>query len=126
MDREGVFKFTDFLSYFMIFNCMYNLVDYQVISLYIKLMQYEWDENKRLANLVRHKVDFTDAVNFEWDTALETIDDRFDYGEERWVALGFIGTRLHVLVYTFRAAKIRIISLRKATKRERLYYEKQT
>lgn len=105
---------------------MYNLVDYQVISLYIKLMQYEWDENKRLANLVRHKVDFTDAVNFEWDTALETIDDRFDYGEERWVALGFIGTRLHVLVYTFRAAKIRIISLRKATKRERLYYEKQT
>ena len=89
-------------------------------------MQYEWNENKRLANLVRHKVDFADAVDFEWDTALETIDARFNYGEKRWVALGFIGKKLHVMVYTFRAPKIRIISLRKANKREKLYYEKQS
>ncbi|MFQ5648644.1 MAG: BrnT family toxin [bacterium] len=89
-------------------------------------MQYEWDENKRLANLVRHKVDFADTIDSEWDTALETIDDRFDYGEERWVALGFIGNKLHVMVYIFRAPKIRIISLRKANKRERMYYEKQS
>ena len=39
-------------------------------------MQYEWDENKRIANFARHNVDFADAVDFEWDTALETIDDR--------------------------------------------------
>jgi len=89
-------------------------------------MQYEWNENKRLANLVRHKVDFADAVDFEWDTALETIDERFNYGEKRWVALGFIGKKLRVMVYTFRAPKIRIISLRKANKREKLYYEKQS
>ena len=89
-------------------------------------MQYDWDENKRVANLVRHKVDFADAIDFEWDTALETVDDRFDYGEERWVALGLIGKQLHVMVYTFRADKIRIISLRKANKRERSHYEKQT
>ncbi len=88
-------------------------------------MQYEWDENKRLANLVRHKVDFADAVDFQWDTALETIDDRFNYGEERWVAIGLIGQKLHVMVYTFRAQNIRIISLRKANKRERKYYEGQ-
>ena len=88
-------------------------------------MQYEWDENKRLANLDRHKVDFTDAIEFEWNTALETIDDRSDYGEERWVTLGLIGNELHVMVYTIRGHKIRIISLRKANKRESKYYEKK-
>jgi uncharacterized protein len=89
-------------------------------------MQYEWDENKRIANLVRHDVDFIDAIDFEWDMALETIDDRFDYSEERWIAIGFISNKLHVIVYTYRVQTIRIISLRKATKRERLFYEKQT
>ncbi len=79
-----------------------------------------------LANFVRHKIDFADAINFEWDTALETLDDRFDYGEERWVVLGFIGDRLCVMVYTFRPPKIRIISLRKANKREILFYEKHS
>lgn len=88
-------------------------------------MQYEWDENKRLANLERHKVDFNVAENFQWETAIETIDDRFDYGEERWITLGFIGEKLHVLVYTIRSQTIRIISLRKANKRERIYYETQ-
>jgi uncharacterized DUF497 family protein len=89
-------------------------------------MQYEWDENKRLANLVRHKVDFVCAVDFEWDTALETVDDRFDYNEERWVALGLIDQVLHVMVYTCRPPKIRVISLRKANKRERNFYEQQS
>jgi len=87
-------------------------------------MQYEWDEKKRLANFVRHEIDFADAVNFEWDTAIEARDDRFDYGEERWVAVGFISDRLYVMVYTFRPPNIRIISLRKANKRETLFYEK--
>ncbi|MCA9735807.1 BrnT family toxin [candidate division KSB1 bacterium] len=88
-------------------------------------MHYEWDENKRIANFARHGVDFTDAVNFDWETALETIDDRNDYGEERWITLGLIGERVHLMVYTVRADKIRIISLRKANKREKNYYEKQ-
>ena len=86
-------------------------------------MFYEWDENKRAANHSRHGVDFTAAENFEWDTALETIDDRFDYGEERWLALGLIQERLHVLVYTRRKTAIPIISLRKANSREQKYYE---
>jgi uncharacterized protein len=88
-------------------------------------MHYEWDEKKRLANLVRHKVDFNDAVDFQWDTAIETIDGRFDYGEERWVTAGFIKTKLHIMVYTFRPQTIRIISLRKANKQEMKYYEKK-
>ena len=89
-------------------------------------MQYEWDEKKRAANLARHNVDFSMATDFEWDAALETVDNRYNYGEERWVTLGYIGKRLHVLVYTLRAETIRIISLRRANKREKEYYEKQT
>jgi hypothetical protein len=86
-------------------------------------MIYEWDEDKRAANRSRHGIDFTTAEDFVWDTALETIDDRFDYGEERWLAIGLIQERLHVLVYTRRKTAIRIISLRKANLRERKYYE---
>lgn len=85
-------------------------------------MRYEWDESKRVANLARHGIDFMTAKNFAWDTAVETIDDRFDYGEERWVALGMIHGTLHVLVYTHRITVIRIISLRKANAHEREFY----
>lgn len=88
-------------------------------------MQYEWGENKRIANLEHHKIDFNEAADFEWDTAIETIDDRYDYGEARWVTIGFINKKLHVMVYTIRGNKIRIISLRKANRRESNYYEEQ-
>jgi len=89
-------------------------------------MNYDWDESKRCANLAKHGIDFNTAVDFEWDTAIETLDDRLDYGEARWVALGYLRQRLHVLIYTIRADTIRIISLRKANSRERQYYETQT
>ena len=89
-------------------------------------MNYEWDEAKALANLMRHKVDFNSATEFEWETAIETYDDRFDYEEDRWIALGYINKKLHVLVYTIRSENIRIISLRKANKRERDFYEKNS
>jgi uncharacterized protein len=85
----------------------------------------EWDEAKRQANLRFHKVDFADATEFDWKTAVTFIDDREDYGELREVAIGFIGMRLHVLVFTRRGERIRIISLWKATKSEaRRYAEK--
>jgi len=88
-------------------------------------MQYEWDENKNAANRVKHGVDFSVAESFCWDTAIETVDDRTDYREERWIALGLIGVRVHVIVYTLRSGYIRIISLRKANKREVEYYAKR-
>ncbi len=89
-------------------------------------MKYEWDENKRVANLAKHGVDFIDAENFDWSSAIETIDDRFNYIEDRWIALGFIDNRLHVLIYAIRGENIRLISLRKANKREKDYYEEKT
>ncbi|MFC1859128.1 BrnT family toxin [Thermodesulfobacteriota bacterium] len=89
-------------------------------------MKYEWDENKRVANIAKHGVDFIDAENFDWSSAIETIDDRFNYSEEWWIALGFIGNRLHVLTYTAHGENIRLISLRKANEREKEYYEEKT
>ncbi len=89
-------------------------------------MKYEWDENKRVANLAKHVVDFIDAEDFDWSSAIETIDDRSNYIEDRWIALGFIGSRLYVLIYTMRGENIRLINLRKANKREKDYYEEKT
>ena len=89
-------------------------------------MKYEWNESKCKANIAKHGVDFIAAEDFNWSSAIEVIDDRIDYGEERWITLGLIGNHLYVLIYTIRVDTIRIISLRKANKREREFYETQT
>ena len=86
-------------------------------------MQYEWDENKRIWTLLKHDVDFIDAEKFQWNSAKVTIDNRHTYNEERYVAIGFIEDRLHVMAFTLRDGSIRIISLRKANKREVDNYE---
>ncbi len=87
-------------------------------------MKYEWDESKREINRLKHDIDFPAILDFEWDTAFEVQDDRKEYQEKRWIALGRIKSRLHVLIYVIRSNSIRIISLRKANKREIQYYEK--
>ena len=85
---------------------------------------YVWDEEKRKINLREHKVDFAAVAHFEWDTAFVSIDDRDDYGELRETAIGFIGPGLYVLVFTRRGKHIRVISLRRAEKRDvRKYVE---
>ena len=86
-------------------------------------MLYIWDETKRAGNLAKHGVDFAAAAGFEWETASVVPDSRRSYGETRLIAVGFIGRRLHVMVFTFREDKVRIISLRKANGREILRYE---
>jgi uncharacterized DUF497 family protein len=83
---------------------------------------YEWDSGKAAANLAKHGVDFAAVAGFDWTTALVIEDDRMDYGEARYIAVGFIGTRLYVLCFTYRGQKIRVISLRKANARERKMY----
>jgi uncharacterized DUF497 family protein len=88
-------------------------------------MRYEWNEAKRRANVAKHGVDFVDADRFEWPTAVVRVDDREDYGELREIALGFIGVRLHLIAYTpLDEDTARIITLRKATRRETRDYEK--
>ena len=88
-------------------------------------MQYDWDENKREANLIKHGIDFDSVCDFEWATAFTEADERDQYGERRFVSFGYIRIRLHVLVFTYRKNSTRVISLRKANKREMAYYEKE-
>ena len=87
-------------------------------------MRYEWDDAKAAANEARHGVSFSVAERFDWSAALTREDDRYDYGETRWRALGTIDGRVHVIVFTWRSETIRIISLRKANPRERREYER--
>jgi uncharacterized protein len=81
--------------------------------------RFIWDERKRTANLRKHGVDFGIVERFDFDTAVIVIDDRKDYGEVRYRAFGTIDDRLHVLIFTARGAKTRVISLRRANARER-------
>lgn len=82
------------------------------------LPPYDWDTEKAEANLAKHGVPFEDVYGFQWTTAIQQDDTRQDYGERRVMALGKIGDRDHILVYTLRAGRVRVISLRKANKRE--------
>jgi len=85
-------------------------------------MQYEWDERKRLSNARKHGLDFRDVVAvFEGDTVLME-DERFNYGERRFVSLGLLRGRVIVVVHTEQAGVTRIISARKATKYEQTIY----
>lgn len=79
---------------------------------------YEWDADKAEINKANHGVEFEAVKGFEWETALIAEDTRHDYGETRQIALGLIGPRVHVCVFTVRKAAYRIISLRKANRRE--------
>ncbi len=56
--------------------------------------------------------------SFDWHIATHEADSRTDYGEARIVTTGYIGNRLHILAWTPRNGRIRIISLRKANDRE--------
>ena len=63
-------------------------------------MEFEWDANKSESNRASHGVDFTVISNFRWESSVIIRSDRF--GEERYVALGYIGSdsRLWTIVYT--------------------------
>jgi uncharacterized DUF497 family protein len=84
---------------------------------------YGWNPVKARENRRKHGVSFEAAADFEWDTATIYLDDDLDYGEERWVATGFIGSSIFVLVYTERPDQVWIISLRRATRQEIRRYE---
>ena len=84
-----------------------------------------WDEIKAEANLAKHGVSFALARQFDWDTAVTIEDQRRDYGESRFSSTGYIGTRLYVLVFTPRGNDLRVISLRKANRRDVRDYDQQ-
>lgn len=87
-------------------------------------MEYQWDRDKARVNLKKHSVDFADAVGVFEDSLALTIEDLDTPEETRWLTLGtdFLG-RLLVVIYTYKGETIRLISARKATKKERECYE---
>jgi uncharacterized DUF497 family protein len=86
---------------------------------------YVWDDVKYAANVRTHKVDFAAATSFEWERSIIWEDRRRDYGERRYLALAKIDGRVHLMVFTPRSGYLRIISLRKANRREVRRYEKE-
>jgi uncharacterized DUF497 family protein len=90
-------------------------------------MNFEWDEQKRITNARKHGIDFRDAIEiFAGDTVMME-DDRFDYGERRFVSLGLLRGRVIAVVHTEHGGVTHIISARKATRYEqRIYFERIT
>ncbi len=87
-------------------------------------MYFDWDESKNTVNIKKHGVDFRDAIDIFSHPMLTVVDEHCTYGEERWVAMGLMREMIGVVVYTERYEDvIRIISARKATKREVRLYE---
>jgi hypothetical protein len=79
-------------------------------------MRFEWDENKRLANIRKHGFDFADISSiFDSDT-VTVEDDRYNYGEQRFMTLAFLQGRIIAVVHTENDDLVRIISVRKASK----------
>ena len=88
-------------------------------------MKFEWDEGKNKINLQKHGIDFNDVAELFNQPMLVLLDSRDDYGEERWIGIGILFELVCVTVYTERKGDIiRIISARKATKREAVAYAK--
>ncbi len=89
------------------------------------LKRLEWSETKRQANAHKHGIDFRDLSAIFDRPMLTRFDDRKDYGEDRWIGIGFLGQDVVVVVYTETKDEIiRIISARKANRRERRRFEK--
>ncbi|MBQ0745643.1 MAG: BrnT family toxin [Marinobacter sp.] len=87
-------------------------------------MYFEWDDSKNAANISKHGIDFRDAIDIFNHPMLTAIDERFMYEEERWISIGLMREIVGIVVYTERRESVtRIISARKATRREVKLYE---
>jgi uncharacterized DUF497 family protein len=90
-------------------------------------MHIVYDPEKSERNRRERGLPFDRAAAFDFQNALYAIDERRDYGETRFVALGLIGDRVHVLCFVETDDGIRVISLRKANPREvNRYVQNQT
>ncbi|TEU22295.1 MAG: BrnT family toxin [Anaerolineales bacterium] len=87
-------------------------------------MHFEWDEQKNQINIRKHGFDFADAPAVFAGVTFTFEDDRFDYEEQRFITLGMLAGKVVVIAHTERDDRVRIISMRKATKYEqKLYFQ---
>lgn len=85
-------------------------------------MRIEFDPAKRMATIEARGLDMAEVGRVFDDATLTVEDDRRDYGETRFITMGYLSSRLVVLVWTPRGRTRRIISLRKANDREKALY----
>ena len=87
--------------------------------------EFEWDKNKALKNIEKHGVSFDEGKSvFNDPEFITVVDEEHSVDEERYITIGFSENgRLLILAHTDREGRIRIISTRKATKREERFYE---
>jgi uncharacterized DUF497 family protein len=86
-------------------------------------MDIEWNDAKRKQTLDERGLDFADFALVDWDHAITDIDDRKEYHEIRYVTVAPIHNRLCVIAWCFRGDVTRVISMRKANKREVKVYD---
>lgn len=86
-------------------------------------MDISYDPAKNARNIVQRDLSFERVHEFDFSTARIHVDRRKDYGETRYIAIGYLQARLHVLVFVETETGIRIISFRKANSREAHRYE---
>ncbi len=90
-------------------------------------LRFEWDEEKAKRNLAKHGVSFEEAATVFGDALSLTIPDPVHSTvEQRWITMGLTHRRQWVVVvHTNRGSTIRLISARKATRREKRAYEEE-
>jgi uncharacterized DUF497 family protein len=88
-------------------------------------MRFEWDEAKREANIRKHRIDFVTVERVLAGETVSYLDERFEYGETRFVTLGLLDGNVVVVVHTMSEDVIRVISVRKAIKDEEETYFKE-
>ena len=87
-------------------------------------MKFEWDKRKNQSNIEKHRLDFADAPKVFEAPMQVKLDERKDYGQDRWIGIGLMDMRVVVIVFTEpKENTIRVISFRKATTDERKRYE---
>lgn len=96
----------------------FEAVDATTRRIYTAPMEFTWSEAKRAANLRAHGLDFVDVPRVFEALTYTFADDRFSYGEQRFVTLGLLAGVPVSVVHTETEYEIRVISFRKATHRE--------
>ncbi|HEU0081316.1 MAG TPA: BrnT family toxin [Bradyrhizobium sp.] len=93
---------------------------------YKNIVSIAFNPDKEARNIRKHGISRARAEEMDMAAAIVHEDDRFDYGETRYVAFGEIDDTLHCLIFTFRGSNVRAISLRKANRRENRRYGQKT
>lgn len=84
-----------------------------------------FDPAKDAANRAKHGLSLAEAERLDWSRAFVVKDARHDYGEPRYRVYAMLDGRLHMAAVTWRSGTLRVISLRKANRREVSRYERQ-